>query len=219
MAIEVAVSANYDYSDSVFVNAPCRCHLVIVDVDEDGFRLGGKNPSGDMVVECEVVAASDIAQLGLRQRLYFQKTAESAWVMANFAISAGVTDPEGKVITAEYVKQCRENGKLPVIDFEGSAVGKQFFGEITLDNYNPAKPKLKIQARDFHHLTSKQCISKERWPREENFIKRSGVVMPTAAAAKPGAATAAATSPQGAPQTKAGAAAAGALSGLSSLKL
>lgn len=224
MPIEVAVGADYKYEDSVFVNAPCRCHLVIVDVDEDGFRLGGRNQTGDMVIEMEIVAASDPTQVGLHQRMYFKKTAEAAFMMTNFAIAAGIQDVDKNVITAELIKQKQDQGAYPVIDFAGTAIGKQLFGEIKWDNYRPEKPVLKINARDFHHLTSKQCISEERWPREPNFIKRSGVTMPTAAK-NPGAATSAtkpagaATSPQGAPQTKAGAAAAGALAGLSALKL
>lgn len=213
MAFEVAVKADYKYEDSIFANSPCNAHLVVVDVDEDGLRIGGKGNNGNMVIEFEIVAASDPTQGGLHYRSYFTKSVDAAWAILNFCIASGIKATDGTVITSEYIKKLQDAGRGPEIDFEQAALGLQLFGKIEWNEYD-GKKNLKIQGRGFYHLTSKQCLNEKNWPRNPDFIaafvKKTGIVMP-----KPGtndaASSPAASKPQGQPATKTAAAA---LSGL-----
>ena len=189
MAFEIAVKEDYEYDDGIFANLPCHAHLVVVDADEDGLRIGGKNNNGSMVIEFEIVAANDPSQVGLHFRSYFTRTIDAGWVMLNFAIAAGIKDTQGRVVTAELIKALKDAGKGPEIDFETAAIGCQLFGKIDWNIYTGRdgveKKSLKIQGRDFYNLTSRQCTNKTAWPRNESFIAKAGIKMPTATASAP----------------------------------
>lgn len=228
MAIEFGVDPNFNGEESTFVNAPCHAHLVVVDADEDGLRLGGKNNNGSLVIQFEVVAATDPSQVGLHFKVFFTKTMELAWLIKRFALAAGMKDVNGVVYTAAYDKKLRDEGKGPKLDFESGALGLQVFADIDWEHYtdrqgNPGK-SLKIQRKGvqgFYHLTSKQCTNEKSWPRHAGFISRAGVIMPKPAANDAASSptgisgTTTAAKPQGQPLSGSRPPAAAALAGLS----
>ncbi len=171
MGFEVALDAGFDPSESIYVNSPGRYHLAVVDVDEDGLRLGGANNKGEMVVDFEVLAGSAPGQEGLRHRTYFTKTVKAAGRLHRIAIAAGL-------ITEDQINKLKEAGKSPLYEFERDLKGKQIFGEIAETEFENKK-KLKIEWGMFH-LASKGCVDKVRWPRNETMVARSGVKMPDA---------------------------------------
>lgn len=178
MGFEVPIGADFDPTDSVYVSSPGRYHLAIVDCDEDGMRIGGKNNKGEMVVEFEVLSGSTPNQEGLRHKSYFTKSPAAAWRIMRLALAGGL-------ITADEVNKLKEQGKFPVLEFERDLKGRQIFGELAESEYN-GKTTIKLEG-GMYHLASKSCENKVRWPRNEAMILRSGVKMPaenkTAAAA------------------------------------
>jgi len=171
MGFEVPVGSDFDPSDSVYLSSPGRYHLAIVDCDEDGMRLGGKNNKGEMVVEFEVLAGSVPNQEGLRHRSYFTKSAAAAWKILRLALAAGL-------ITADEVEKCKAESRFPLIEFERDLKGKQMFAEL-VENTNPNNGKVSARIEGgMFNLTSKQVENKIRWPRNEAMILKSGVKMP-----------------------------------------
>jgi hypothetical protein len=172
MGFEVPVASDFDPSDSVFVTVPMRAHLAIVDCDEDGTRLGGKNNKGEMVVEFEVIAGTVSGQEAMRHRSYFTKSAAAAWRIHRLAIAAGL-------ITSEQVEAHKKNNTMPVYEFERDLKGRQIFADmVEAENPNNGKKSIKIEG-GLYHLASRTCLDKVRWPRNEAMVARSGVTMPT----------------------------------------
>lgn len=171
MAIEAPLGADTAIpGDSNYVNAPCKAHVIVTDADEDGMRLGGRNNKGEMVVEVEVLAATNPYQEGLISRIYFTKSAAAAFRIHRAAVALGL-------ISSEALKQLQEKGEHPVYDFEPGAIDKQMFVEFVPSTFNE-KTTIKVENRMFH-LASKQCMDETQWPRNATFIAKSGVTMPT----------------------------------------
>lgn len=171
MGFEVPIGSDFDPSDSVYLNSPGRYHLIVVDCDEDGMRLGGRNNKGEMVVEFECLAGSVPNQEGMRHRSYFTKSAAAAWKIMRLALAAGL-------ITAEEVERHKQAGTYPMLEFERDLKGKQIFAEL-VENTNPNNGKVTARIKGgMYFLASKQCANKTRWPRNEAMITKSGIKMP-----------------------------------------
>lgn len=169
MGFEVIVKDDFDPSDSVYLQSIGRYHFAVVDVDEDGLRLGDGNDKGSMIVVVECLAGSVPNQEGLQHKIYFTKSKDAAWRILRFSLAVGL-------ITAEEIEKCKASGKFPMIEFARDAKGRQFFGELEENDYNN-KITAKIKG-GFFHLASKQCTDKVRWPRNEAMVAKSGVKMP-----------------------------------------
>lgn len=168
MGFEVPLDSGFDPTDSVYVSSPGRYHVAVVDVDEDGLRIGGKNNKGEMVVEFEVLAGSAPGMEGLRHRTYCTKSAAAAWKLHRLALAAGM-------ITEDEIEAHKKASTFPRYEFERDLKGKQLFVEIVNSEYNgKVTPKIEF---GIYHLASKQCIDKNRWPRNEIMIGKSGVKM------------------------------------------
>lgn len=171
MGFEVPIGSDFDPSDSVYLNSPGRYHLIVVDCDEDGMRLGGRNNKGEMVVEFECLAGSVPNQEGMRHRSYFTKSAAAAWKIMRLALAAGL-------ITADEVEQHKKAGTYPCLEFERDLKGKQIFAEL-VENTNPNNGKVTARIEGgMYYLSSKQCVNKGRWPRNEAMVAKSGIKMP-----------------------------------------
>lgn len=171
MGFEVPIGSDFDPSDSVYLNSPGRYHLIVVDCDEDGMRLGGRNNKGEMVVEFECLAGSVPNQEGMRHRSYFTKSAAAAWKIMRLALAAGL-------ITAEEVERHKQAGTYPCLEFERDLKGKQIFAE-AVENTNPHNGKVSARIEGgMYYLSSKQCVNKSRWPRNEAMVTKSGIKMP-----------------------------------------